>query len=52
MIKIDKHRLQQLVNILDAVIDYKLPYDDNYDDMCEILVILQELLKEIDDNGT
>lgn len=52
MIKVDKYRLIQLINILDAVMDYKLGYDENYPDLCEILVILQELLKEIDDNGT
>ena len=49
MIKVDKFRLMQLINILDAVMDYKLGYDENY--LCEILVILQELLNEIDEKG-
>lgn len=52
MIKVDKYRLIQLINILDTVMDYKLGYDESYPDLCEILVILHELLKEIDDNGT
>ena len=44
-------RLQELISIIDDLRDYELSYN-YYDDMTDIILILQTLLEKDDDNGT
>ena len=44
-------RLQELINIINDIRDYELSYG-YYDDMTDIILILQTLLEKDDDNGT
>lgn len=44
-------RLQELISIIDDLREYELPYG-YYDDMTDIILILQTLLEKDDDNGT
>lgn len=49
--KVDKSRLQALISIINYIRDFKLSYG-YYDDMTDIILILQSLLEKDDDNGT
>jgi hypothetical protein len=44
-------RLKELINILNGVRDYELPYN-YYMDFTDIILILQTLLEKDDNNGT
>lgn len=44
-------RLNELINIIDDIRDYELPYN-YYEDMTDIILILQTLTEKDDDNGT
>lgn len=44
-------RLQELISILDDLREYELPYG-YYEDMTDIILILQTLLEKDDNNGT
>ena len=44
-------RVQELINIIDDLREYELSYG-YYDDMTDIILILQSLLEEDNDNGT
>ena len=44
-------RLQELISSIDDVREYELSYN-YYDDMTDIIIILQTLLEKDDDNGT
>ena len=49
--KVDKSRLQELINIIGDIRDFELSYA-YYDDMTDIILVLQTLLEKDDDNGT